>query len=52
MQLAPDDVEIKEYLLLFYNIPDKLINEEEASDLAREILERKPGSKVALEVLK
>lgn len=52
LQLDPDDVELKEYLLLFYNISDKLINKEEASDLARDILERKPGSKVALEVLK
>lgn len=50
-QLDTNDISIKEYLLLFYNIPDKLINKEEAVEIAREIVKKAPNSKAALDVL-
>lgn len=50
-QLAPNDISIKEYLLLFYNIPDKLISKEEAIEIAREVVKKIPNSKAALDVL-
>jgi tetratricopeptide (TPR) repeat protein len=50
-QLDPNDISIKEYLLLFYNIPDKLISKEEAIEIAREIVNKVPNNKAALDVL-
>lgn len=50
-QLEPNDTSLKEYLLLFYNIPDKLISKEDAVEIAREVVNKIPNSKVALDVL-
>lgn len=51
-QLEPNDISIKEYLLLFYNIPDKLISKEEAIEIARDVLNKIPNSKAAIDILK
>ena len=51
-QMRPDDVELKEAVLLFYNIPEKLLNKEDASKLAKDILEKNPNSKAAIDILK
>lgn len=51
-QMLPNDIELKEALLLFYNIPDNLLNKEDASKLAQDILEKNPYSKVAIDILK
>lgn len=51
-QMLPNDIELKEALLLFYNIPDNLLNKEDASKLAKDILEKNPYSKVAIDILK
>jgi hypothetical protein len=52
VEMDPDDIELKEALLLFNSIPDNLLNEEDAFKLAKDILEKKPYSKVAIDVLK
>jgi hypothetical protein len=51
VELDPDNVENREYLLLFHAIPDKLINDAEAVELAKDILKRKPDSKAAKGIL-
>lgn len=51
LQLEPDDISIKEYLLLFYNIPERLISKEEAIEIAKDVLNINPYSKIALNVL-
>lgn len=50
--LSPNDISYKEYLLLFYEIPEQLLTKEEATDIAKEILEEDPENKVSLFVLK
>ncbi|MFB7157394.1 hypothetical protein [Lysinibacillus sp. NPDC056232] len=42
-----DDVELKEFLLFFNAIPDKLLNDQEAKILAEKVLKIKPDSEVA-----
>lgn len=51
VELEPDDISFKEYLLLFYNIPEKLIDKEEAIEISREVIKKNQNSKVALEIL-
>ena len=51
IQLDPNDIELKEFLLLFYEIPDQLVGKEEAIKIANEILEVKPSSSAAKGVL-
>jgi tetratricopeptide (TPR) repeat protein len=50
-ELSPNDISYKEYILLFYNIPEKLIPKEEAICIATEILSVNPNSIVAKDVL-
>lgn len=45
------DVSVKEFLLLFHEIPDKLISEEEAKKIAIDVLKEKPDSIPALRIL-
>lgn len=47
LQLAPEDVELKEYLLFFRDVPDRLLEEKKAIQLAQEILTVKPDSRAA-----
>ncbi|ODP29526.1 hypothetical protein PTI45_01009 [Paenibacillus nuruki] len=37
LELNSEDISLKEYLLLFHDIPEQLINKEEARDIARDI---------------
>ena len=41
-----------ERLLFFYNIPEKLINDEEAKNIAKEILKTDANNKVAQDIIK
>lgn len=52
VELSPNDISYKEYLLLFYEIPEQLLTKEEATDIAKEILEEDPENKASLFVLK
>lgn len=51
VELAPDNVDYKQFLLLFNVIPERLVSKEEALQIAREILEIDPNNKVALEII-
>ena len=50
--LDPEDITLKEFLLLFHNIPDMLIEVEEAQKIAQEVLKVRPDSFHAEEILK
>lgn len=47
VELDEDDIELKEYLLFFNDIPDKLLSNQEAKTLAEEIINLNPKSEVA-----
>lgn len=49
--LAPDDMSLKEMLLFFHNVPEKLVSREEAIQVAREILKKNPDSSHAKTIL-
>ncbi|BBW96444.1 hypothetical protein ACPVTF_08110 [Geobacillus icigianus] len=51
VELSPEDVSLKEHLLLFHDIPEKLISKEEAKAIAQEILKIMPNSEAAKNVL-
>lgn len=50
-ELSPDDMSYKEYLLFFNAIPDKLLGNAEAFEIANEILKHDPNNKAALSVI-
>jgi hypothetical protein len=50
LELCPDNVELKENLLFFNDIPQKLLSDEEAKKVSKEILQKKPDSKVAIRI--
>ena len=50
--LMERNIENLERLLLFYNIPEKLINDEEAKNIAEEILKTDANNKVAQDITK
>lgn len=47
VELAPGDSSYKEYLLLYYSIPDKLLSLEEAIVVAKELEVQDPGNVAA-----
>ncbi|MCW6086064.1 MULTISPECIES: hypothetical protein [Clostridium] len=51
IELDPNNISYKEYILLFYNLPEKLIGQYEAKKFAQEVIEKLPNSKVALYIL-
>lgn len=51
-RLSPFDSTLKEYLLFFWEIPDKLLTDTEAARIAAEILEAVPNSEIAKTVIK
>lgn len=51
IELDPHNISYKEYILLFYNLPEQLISEYEAKKFAQEVIEKMPNSKVALDIL-
>lgn len=52
LELNPKDVSLKEYLLLFHDIPEQLISKEEAKEIARDIVNTMPNSTAARNILK
>lgn len=52
IDLEPDSVNDKEYLLSFYTNPNRLISDVEAEGLVKEVLRAKPNSTIAIEILK
>ena len=51
IELSPDDFLLKEALLFFNIIPEKIINDEEANKIAFEILQKIPTNAAALDIL-
>lgn len=51
IELCPDDIALKEALLFFNIIPEKIISNEKAKKIAQEILQIKPDSAPALDML-
>ncbi|QSO46734.1 tetratricopeptide repeat protein [Alicyclobacillus mengziensis] len=51
IELSPDDVSLKEHLLLFHDIPEKLVTTEEARKIAEEIISVAPDSPTAKSIL-
>jgi len=51
VMLDPENVDYKEALLFFHEIPDQLVSKEEALRVAKEILQKKPDSSAALEIV-
>jgi hypothetical protein len=51
VELDPTDVSLKEFLLLFHDIPEKLISTEEAKKIAAEVIKEKPDSSSARDIL-
>ncbi|MBD1372882.1 hypothetical protein IC620_10995 [Hazenella sp. IB182357] len=50
IELAPDEISYKEYLLLFHDIPERLVSSQEAFKLSLEILKVNPTRQRALEL--
>nr|WP_106779158.1 hypothetical protein [Lysinibacillus timonensis] len=50
-ELSPNDMSYKEYLLFFNDIPDKLLGNKKALEIAKEILKKEPNNKAALSVV-
>lgn len=50
LEYDPNNIENKEALLFYYEIPDKLISQTEAENVAKEILEEKPTSRAAKKI--
>jgi len=46
-ELDPDNLDIKEYLIYYNHIPEKLLNDDDAIKLALEVIKLRPESKVA-----
>lgn len=44
IELAPDEPTYKEYILLYYDIPDKLLSKEEAIEIATQLQQQDPGN--------
>ncbi len=51
IKLDPDNIDYQEFLLHFNEIPDHLVSKDEAIQIARHILTRKPDSTAALRML-
>lgn len=52
VRLEPGNLSYKEFLLFFYEIPDKLLDREMALQIAREILNEEPNRQVARKLIK
>jgi hypothetical protein len=46
-ELSPNDMDIKEYLIYYNHIPEKVLSDDDAVKLALEIVKSRPDSKVA-----
>jgi len=52
LELKPNDISLQEYLLLYHTLPDKLLSDQEAEQLAKNILKFDPNNSAALNALK
>jgi hypothetical protein len=52
LELSPDDIDLQETLLFFNDIPDKVVDDEEAKKIAQNVLLKKPTSEPAQRILK
>lgn len=52
IKMNPNDVYYKQFMLLFYEIPERLITLEEAVGYAKEVLEVLPNDKASLRIIK
>lgn len=51
IDISPDDISLIEYLLFFYEIPERLLSQEEAKVIAKQILGKNPDNVAALQIL-
>lgn len=51
LELRPNDIELKESLLFFNDIPERVLSDEKAIKIAQEILNVKPTCDLAQEIL-
>lgn len=51
LELSPNNISLKENLLFFHTIPDRLISKDEAILLAKEVLQTDPNGAITKEVL-
>lgn len=51
IELSPDNIDLKNYILLFYSIPEKLLNRNTALDYAREVYDNNKNNNAARMVL-
>ena len=51
VELAPDDIGYREFLLFFYGNPEALLTRAEAVAIAQDLLVRDPGNEAARSVL-
>jgi hypothetical protein len=49
--LSPENIDFKEAIIFFHNVPDKLVTKKEAIQVAHQILEKEPNNKCAKELL-
>lgn len=52
VKLEPENMDYKEGLLLFYAIPDKILDVDRAKKIAKEILDVDANNKTAINTLK
>jgi hypothetical protein len=51
-EISSGNIELQEQILLFNEIPEKVLSDEEALIIARDILKKKPDSMLAQEIVK
>ncbi len=51
IKLAPDDESLREYVLFFHNVPDKVMSKEEAMKQTKVLLSMNPDNVTGLRVL-
>ena len=52
IELDPDNIGFKEYILFFYIVPEHLLPKNEAISIAKEVLKKNPNNIAALNTLK
>ncbi len=51
VNLSPKNIGHKQFLLFFYNLPERLISESEALKIAKDVLKKYPDDRIALDVI-
>lgn len=52
LELDPNNIRYKEWILFFYEIPDRLVSREEAEKIASDILKENPSNWAAQKIFK